>query len=150
MASLSLRSSGRSEDSLPKCYCGATTAVMKSWTRDNPGRRFEACKFYDPITKSRGCKYFKWCDRIQTDWQKDLINELLVEKREMEAEISKHGRDLEYLVEDRCELAAEIEDLKVKSDCVKCKNNVGVWKCSSVAYWAVIVLVFFVCYKLSA
>ncbi|KAK9665126.1 hypothetical protein RND81_14G092200 [Saponaria officinalis] len=142
--------SGHSDDSLPKCYCGATTAIVKSWTRDNPGRRFEACKYYDPITKSRGCKYFKWCDRIQTDWQKDLINELLTEKRELENELDKYGRDLEYLVDDRAKLLAEIEDLKVKSNCVKCKNNVGVWKCSSVAYWVVIVLVIFVIFKLGA
>ncbi|KAK9756067.1 hypothetical protein RND81_01G071100 [Saponaria officinalis] len=127
----SLRSSGRSDDSLPKCYCGASTAIVKSWTRDNPGRRFEACKYYDPITKSQ-----------------DLINELLMEKRELENELGKYGRDLEYLVDDRGELLAEIEDLKVKSDCVKCKNNVGVWKCSSMAYWVVIVLVIFVIFKL--
>ncbi|KAK9697757.1 hypothetical protein RND81_08G059600 [Saponaria officinalis] len=104
MASTFLRSSGRSDNSLPKCYCGASTAILKSWIRDNPGRRFKACKYYDPITKSRGCKYFKWCDRIQTDWQKDFINEVLMGKKILENKLGKYGRDLEYLVDDRGEL----------------------------------------------
>ncbi|KAK9698004.1 hypothetical protein RND81_08G076300 [Saponaria officinalis] len=149
MASSSLRSSNRSDGSLSKCYCGASTAILKSWTRGNPGRRFEACKYYDPITKSRGCKYFKWCDHIQTDWQKNLINELLMEKKILKNELGKYGRDLEYFVNDRGELLVEIEDLKA-SDYVKCKNNAGVWKCSSMAYWVIIVLLIFVIFKLGA
>ncbi|KAK9733874.1 hypothetical protein RND81_04G098400 [Saponaria officinalis] len=127
----------------------AKLCFLKSCTRDNPGRRFEDCKYYDPITKSRGCKYFKWCDRIQTDWQKDLINELLMEKKELENKLGKYGRDLEYLVENMGELLAEIEYLKA-SDCVKCKNNVDVWKCSSMTYWIIIVLIIFVIFKLGA
>ncbi|KAK9666058.1 hypothetical protein RND81_14G156900, partial [Saponaria officinalis] len=50
--------------------------VLTSWTKDNPGRRFEACPIYNPVTKTRGCRCFRWLDENQTTWQKKVINQL--------------------------------------------------------------------------
>ncbi|KAK9676457.1 hypothetical protein RND81_11G078700 [Saponaria officinalis] len=70
-----------------KCFCGVRTSMLKSWTHENLGRRFEACSFYDPITKSRGCKYFRWIDRTQTDWQRDTINQLMMDKKILKSDV---------------------------------------------------------------
>lgn len=60
------------------CHCGAPLELIKSGTQDNPCRRFLACKFYDRVTKTRGCKYFRWVDEPQTEWQRNVINDLRI------------------------------------------------------------------------
>ena len=71
------------------CFCGVTCAKRVSWTRENPGRRFIACKNYDPNSKWRGCKKFKWIDEDVVDWQKEVALQLIDEKDNliMEAKI---------------------------------------------------------------
>lgn len=70
-----------------KCKCGIPVATLTSWTHQNPDRRFEACKFYEPGIERRGCKYFRWLDEKILDWQRDVTNQLLMEKKMKEAEI---------------------------------------------------------------
>ena len=71
------------------CFCGVPCAKRVSWTRENPGRRFIACKNYDPNSKWRRCKKFKWIDENVVDWQKEVALKLIDEKDKliMEAKI---------------------------------------------------------------
>ncbi|KAK9714246.1 hypothetical protein RND81_06G081200 [Saponaria officinalis] len=68
-----------------KCRCGVSLALLKSWTSENPGRRFLACKLYNPETNYRGCNFFKWYDKGQFEWQEDVIDKLMLEKKLLEA-----------------------------------------------------------------
>ncbi|XP_019101872.1 PREDICTED: uncharacterized protein At4g04775-like [Camelina sativa] len=46
----------------PICHCGKATIVVKSWTNDNPGRRFYRCVVHG---------FFGWADEEKPyDWQK--------------------------------------------------------------------------------
>ena len=52
-----------------------------SWTKENPGRRFKTCVFYDPDTNRRGCKKLKWIDEPEmADWQREVTNTLVEDK----------------------------------------------------------------------
>ncbi|KAL2923283.1 1 4-alpha-glucan branching enzyme GlgB [Bienertia sinuspersici] len=64
------------------CGSGFPCATRTSWTHDNPGRKFIACKFYNHETGQRGCNTFDWVDVDEpTNWQRDVINMLLAEKQ---------------------------------------------------------------------
>lgn len=66
------------------CLCGLPCARRTSWTHDNPGRKFLACKFYNPETGQRGCHVFDWVDVEEpTGWQRDVINTLVAEKHRL-------------------------------------------------------------------
>ncbi|XP_021762064.1 uncharacterized protein LOC110726848 [Chenopodium quinoa] len=98
-----------------KCNCGLPLAKLTSWTRENPGRKFLACKFYDPNTETRGCKCFEWVDTEDgTDWQRDVINQLLLDKKLMKAEVNSLKRDVEDLTGQRRCMLNEVDNLKVK------------------------------------
>ncbi|KAL2943248.1 Otoferlin [Bienertia sinuspersici] len=60
--------------------------MLKSWTLKNPGRRFICCKFMDLATRRRGCQLWERLDEDTTEWKKDLIKELLEEKKVMTAQ----------------------------------------------------------------
>lgn len=60
-----------------KCRCGISVGVRTSWTHENPGRKFKACKFYNFETGHRGCNYFEWVDEDILDWQRDVTNNLV-------------------------------------------------------------------------
>ncbi|XP_021750188.1 uncharacterized protein LOC110715874 [Chenopodium quinoa] len=82
---MSIISSSPSKE--PKCQCGVPMGKLTSWTRENPGRKFRACKFYDPIAETRGCKAFQWVDQLDgTEWQTQVINNLLLDKKLLKAE----------------------------------------------------------------
>ena len=70
------------------CGCGFPCAKRHSWTHENPGRRFEACKKYDHDTGERGCNTFKWLDEDQTEWQREVINTLLSERHRRATELT--------------------------------------------------------------
>ena len=66
---------------LEKCGCGVPFAKRVSWTKENPGRRFKTCVFYDPDTNWKRCKKFKWIDEPEmADWQREVTNTLVEEK----------------------------------------------------------------------
>lgn len=69
------------------CACGFPCARRTSWTHENPGRKFIACKFYNHETGQRGCNTFEWLDIAEpTGWQRDVINMLLAEKHRLAAD----------------------------------------------------------------
>lgn len=63
------------------CGCGVPVARRQSWTSRNPGRKFVNCKFSNPRTGSQGCGLFMWVDAPQIEWQRVIINQLLLEKK---------------------------------------------------------------------
>ena len=68
--------------------CGFPFAQIISWTKENPGRRFNTCKFFDPNMNWRGCNKFKWIDEPKmVDWQRKVTNTLVEEKRHLSTEI---------------------------------------------------------------
>ncbi|XP_021773255.1 uncharacterized protein LOC110737190 [Chenopodium quinoa] len=70
------------------CACGFPCTKRHSWTHENPGRRFEACKKYNHDTGERGCNTFKWLDEEQTEWQREMINVLLAERHRLETKLT--------------------------------------------------------------
>ncbi|XP_021742715.1 uncharacterized protein LOC110708797 [Chenopodium quinoa] len=98
-----------------KCNCGLPLAKLTSWTNENPGRKFLACKFYDPKTETRGCKAFEWVDNEDgTDWQRVVINQLLLDKKLMKGEINSLKRDVDDLTGQRRCLLNEVDTLQLK------------------------------------
>ncbi|KAK9691283.1 hypothetical protein RND81_09G187100 [Saponaria officinalis] len=83
-----------------KCKCSVPPALLTSWTSHNPGRRFLACKF-------SFCKYFRWVDEEQSEWQRDVINQLLSEKKLLQSENNNLRVEKSQLVEQVIELQAE-------------------------------------------
>ncbi|KAK9716630.1 hypothetical protein RND81_06G246600 [Saponaria officinalis] len=95
-----------------KCNCGCPVAFRTSWTFQNPGRRFVACKFYDADTGMRGCRYFKWLDEDMTEWQRQLINQLSSENTCLRRELKHQKQELETFA--AVKVDAERGESKVK------------------------------------
>ena len=71
-----------------RCTCGFPFARRISWTKENPGRQFNTCKFFDPDMNWRECNKFKWIDEPEmVDWQRKVTNTLIEEKRHLSTEI---------------------------------------------------------------
>ncbi|XP_021773610.1 uncharacterized protein LOC110737581 [Chenopodium quinoa] len=113
MQEMSFTSSSPSREK--KCKCGVPFAKLTSWTRENPGRKFRTCKFYDTVTESRGCKVFEWVDEPDgTAWQTEVINNLLLDKKLLKGEITDYKREVDDLGgQMRC-LLNEVDNLKMK------------------------------------
>ncbi|KAK9714837.1 hypothetical protein RND81_06G123800 [Saponaria officinalis] len=92
-----------------KCKCSVPSALLTSWTSHNPGRRFLACKFCF-------CKYFRWVDEDQSEWQRDVINQLLLEKKLLQSDNDNLRVKKSQLVEQVIELRAENHLMKEKVD----------------------------------
>ncbi|KAK9723898.1 hypothetical protein RND81_05G032800 [Saponaria officinalis] len=110
------------------CFCGHVAVVLTSWTKDNPGRKFEACPIYNPVTKTRGCRCFRWLDENQTTWQKKVINQLVIERKllENEAEMLQKENDM---------LKKEAKMMKVgilQSESVEVANGKEIEGCSAI------------------
>ncbi|XP_021769515.1 uncharacterized protein LOC110733737 [Chenopodium quinoa] len=98
-----------------KCQCGVPMSRLTAWTRENPGRKFRTCKFYDPVTESRGCKAFEWVDQPDgTPWQTEVINNLLLDKKLMKGELNDMKREVDDVSGQRRCLLNEIDRLKMK------------------------------------
>ncbi|XP_021754556.1 uncharacterized protein LOC110719886 [Chenopodium quinoa] len=98
-----------------KCKCGVPMAKLTSWTRENPGRKFISCKFYDPITETRGCKAFEWVDQPDgTDWQTGVINNLLLDKKLLKGEVNELKREVDEISGQRRCLLNEVDNLKMR------------------------------------
>ncbi|XP_021713547.1 uncharacterized protein LOC110704855 [Chenopodium quinoa] len=133
-----------------KCQCGVPFARLTSWTRENPGRKFRSCKFYDPVTESRGCKSFEWIDQPDgTSWQTEVINNLLLDKKLMKGEHADLKREVDDFCGQRRCLLNEIDSLKLKckalsSDRKKMTQEVEGRKTSSMNLFVVFVVICFV------
>ncbi|KAK9755367.1 hypothetical protein RND81_01G020100 [Saponaria officinalis] len=78
-----------------KCNCGIPVAFRTSWTFQNPGRRFVACKFYNPDTEICGCRFFKWLDEDMEELQRQLINQLSNENTCLRREFKQQKQELD-------------------------------------------------------
>ncbi|KAL2932088.1 A-kinase anchor protein SPHKAP [Bienertia sinuspersici] len=45
------------------------------------------CKFMDVASGRKGCQLWEWLDDDQTEWQKNIINQLVEEKKQLTAEL---------------------------------------------------------------
>ncbi|KAL2897967.1 hypothetical protein RDABS01_039749, partial [Bienertia sinuspersici] len=92
-----------------------------SWTSDNPGRKFVACKFYNHETGQKGCNTFEWIDEDILDWQRDVANMLVAEKHKLviDNNILKSRLVCETYEKDR--LAVELEKMKNAAELEKMK-----------------------------
>ncbi|KAK9697825.1 hypothetical protein RND81_08G063600 [Saponaria officinalis] len=90
---------------------------------ENPGRRFETCKLYNPRSKIRGCNYFRWYDTTQTDWQRIIINKLQLENKMLTTEMGSLKEEVKALKEDKTMLRTEVDKVKKKLKCVKEEKN---------------------------
>lgn len=104
-------SSMRSGDNVPIfCKCGVPVAHLTSWTSDNPGRKFVACKFFDRVKKVRyGCNVWEWVDKNQEEWQRVLINELTLEKKILCTNVELLKKEVENVEKERLKLGREKE-----------------------------------------
>ena len=111
-----MSSSSCSENSkTEKCGCGVPFARRVSWTKENPGRRFKTCVFYDPDTNWRGCKKFKWVDQPEmTVWQREVTNKLVEEKRQLATEIKILTSRVSCLEHEKEQAFSEIKMIKKK------------------------------------
>src|SRR5688572_27272868 len=107
--------SSTAKSQLEKCGCGAPFARRVSWSKENPGRRFKACAFYDPDTNWRGCKKFKWIDEPEMcEWQRKVTNTLLEEKRQLATEIKILNSRVCCLEYEKGQAITELKRLKKK------------------------------------
>ncbi|KAK9697557.1 hypothetical protein RND81_08G044900 [Saponaria officinalis] len=90
-----------------KCHCRVPCAVMKSWTRDNPGRRFMSCKF-------RHCDFWQWLDVDQSEWQRNAINQVMLDKQLLASEKNLLKSENDHLKENNEKLKAENSLLRSK------------------------------------
>ncbi|KAK9667659.1 hypothetical protein RND81_13G003000, partial [Saponaria officinalis] len=98
-----------SSRNLNNCNFEISVSLLKSWTGDNSGRRFLTCKF-------RFCKFFKWVDEEQIDWQRDVINQLLLEKKLLQC-------DNEILKAENLHMGDQMNKLKDEIVLLKAAKN---------------------------
>ncbi|KAL2926397.1 Restin-like protein [Bienertia sinuspersici] len=85
-----------------------------SWTDRNPGRKFMCNKFYEPETEWRGCNFFNWIDEDMTEWRRNVINKLVLEKKLVEAQLDAAHNEMKELQSQRSLLLYENDTLKLK------------------------------------
>ncbi|XP_021714886.1 uncharacterized protein LOC110682849 [Chenopodium quinoa] len=95
-----------------RCGCGFPVARRTSWTHDNPGRKFVACKFFNHETGQRGCNTFEWVDEEILDWQRDGTNVLIAEKHRLSTDLSILRTRLACTEHEKGHLASELNMLK--------------------------------------
>lgn len=98
-----------------KCGCGFPAARRTSWTHENPGRKFVACKFFNHETGHRGCNTFEWVDDDILDWQRDVTNVLVAEKHRLATDLSIIKARLACNEHEKARLSSELQKLKKKS-----------------------------------
>ncbi|KAL2895356.1 hypothetical protein RDABS01_011265 [Bienertia sinuspersici] len=97
-----------------KCRCGIPCATRTSWTHENPGRKFVACKFFNHETGQRGCNTFYWVDEEQTYWQRDVINVLVAEKHRVATDLSIVKARFTCLEHEKKRLTEELDKIERK------------------------------------
>ncbi|KAL8515839.1 hypothetical protein ACS0TY_014515 [Phlomoides rotata] len=70
------------------CCCGAQPRVRTSRMGNNPGRSLYGCRYWKH-GHDGGCNYFEWLDDPIPQGAKTLIEQLIVQKRELEIEVEK-------------------------------------------------------------
>ncbi|XP_021846260.1 uncharacterized protein [Spinacia oleracea] len=95
-----------------KCGCGFPVAKRTAWTHENPGRKFIACKFYNPETGQRGCNKFDWLDEDIVEWQRDVTNVLVAEKHRLSTDLAILRNRFACIEQEKIRLVEEVDRLK--------------------------------------
>ncbi|KAK9748746.1 hypothetical protein RND81_02G077700 [Saponaria officinalis] len=104
------RSCCQSSDEGPrKCFCDVLVTYLTSWTLNNPGRGFETCRWSRNGNVADGCNYFRWVDKPQTDWQKELINDLITERDRLLRERAVLKDKVMYLTIERNKVLVDMD-----------------------------------------
>ncbi|KAK9733418.1 hypothetical protein RND81_04G067100 [Saponaria officinalis] len=90
-----------SDEGQRKCFCGIPVTYLTSWTQNNPGRGFESCRCSRHGNGADGCNYFRWVDKAQTDWQKEVINNLITERNQLLCERAALKDKVKHLMDER-------------------------------------------------
>ncbi|KAK9668826.1 hypothetical protein RND81_13G089400 [Saponaria officinalis] len=108
------------------CKCGIPVATKTSWTTQNPGRRFVTCKFYNPDSMMSGCNFFRWIDDDMTNWQRHVINRLVMENKCLKNEVRRQDRGIDENSSDHEAMEVYVE--KLENKCNMLTNEVEVLK----------------------
>lgn len=102
------------EQSQETCGCGKIAQLRRSWTTENPGRRFLGCANYK---NHQACDYFKWVDPELCDNGREIcaiLRSTIIEKKEK----------LNYLEREHDQLEAKHARLKQKYEAIQVENAV--------------------------
>ncbi|KAK6148932.1 hypothetical protein DH2020_016457 [Rehmannia glutinosa] len=106
------------------CFCGRRAVIRTSWTKQNPGRRFQSCLNYE----RGGCRYFDWEDPPMCPRSRIIIPGLLKKLNALDDANKKLQADIMILKEGNKKLAMVIRLLIVVMIPVFCGS---VWWISS-------------------
>ncbi|KAL2941452.1 Capsule polysaccharide export inner-membrane protein CtrB [Bienertia sinuspersici] len=101
------------------CNCGIPVAHKQSWTSRNPGRRFVTCKLSNPAVGMNGCGTFAWVDDHQVEWQRVVINNLILEKKLLEEQNEQLKNKVCTLEDLKTKVERDLFKLKKKYEPVK-------------------------------
>ncbi|KNA26131.1 hypothetical protein SOVF_000350 [Spinacia oleracea] len=110
-----------------RCGCGFPVVKRTTWTHENPGRKFVACKFYNPETGQRGCDKFDWVDEGIVDWQRDVTNVLVAEKHRLSTDLAIMRNRVACIEQEKARLAEEVERLKKNKGKMKVHGVKNEW-----------------------
>ncbi|KAK9683861.1 hypothetical protein RND81_10G169900 [Saponaria officinalis] len=98
-----------SDEGRMNCFCGVPVTYLTSWTRNNPGRGFETCRWSRNGNVADGCNFFRWVDKPQTDWQKEVINDLITERDQLLRERAVLKDKVKYLTIERSNVLLDVD-----------------------------------------
>ncbi|KAK9726394.1 hypothetical protein RND81_05G212100 [Saponaria officinalis] len=98
-----------SDEGRRNCFCGVPVTYLTSWTRNNPGRGFETCRWSRNGNVADGCNFFRWVDKPQTDWQKEVINDLITERDQLLRERAVLKDKVKYLTIERNKVLVDVD-----------------------------------------
>ncbi|KAK9713860.1 hypothetical protein RND81_06G055400 [Saponaria officinalis] len=107
------------------CFLEIEIAKMISETLQNPGRKFITCKFYNRDSPSMpGCGFVMWVDEDTTEWQRNIINELLIENGRLKSEVRQTRKEIEEIAkqvdgEKLNELREQLVEMKKENKRIK-------------------------------
>ncbi|XP_021850012.2 uncharacterized protein [Spinacia oleracea] len=108
------------------CGCGFPVVQRTSWIHENPGRKFLGCKFYDFATGKARCDAFDWVDEEILEWQKDVTNVLIAEKKRLIGEVKTLEARIDCIQRDNNRVHEEHGKMKVKYEKMKKMTEGGV------------------------
>ena len=98
------------------CFCGVPAPLMRSWTDDNPGRRFVGCGNY----KMKPCKFFDWVDEKKS--HKDRVYQFYSECQQLKIKMANMSVVMKEMEDKKMEMEdkkMEIENKLKREECDK-------------------------------
>ncbi|CAH8357936.1 unnamed protein product [Eruca vesicaria subsp. sativa] len=100
-----------SNDNVVACDCNRPTKIVRSWTRENPGRRFLSCRGHRVGSDFESCNFFRWYDVEKPHgWQNLALLEAwdtIREQKEEIANLREHVRSVNH-VSENLEISSEL------------------------------------------